>query len=63
MFSLLEFLLWISKVHLHHSLWFSAAPHSKCGLFEGRTCVGYLEEDVLDGMPSLDSSGDGLVCQ
>ncbi|KAF3953970.1 hypothetical protein CMV_020635 [Castanea mollissima] len=27
------------------------------------TCVGYMEEDVLDGMPSLDSSGDGLVCQ
>lgn len=26
-------------------------------------CVGYMEEDVLIGMPSLDSSGDGLVCQ
>jgi len=26
-------------------------------------CVGYMEEDVLDGMPSLDSFGDGLVCQ
>lgn len=23
-------------------------------------CAGYMEEDVLDGMPSLDSSGDGF---